>query len=139
VNYAVNLISREKPFNPHPAPLRAKTDPSKTNWATRWLLGVLLVLILTGCGGLVVSFVSNQLPPVTATGTVVAISLTSGNDQFGTLVTITAVTLANTGVSTTVNFCGDQQPQFLINSVVQVKFTTGNPCSVLMTVTVLST
>ena len=139
MNYAVNLITRKKPFNPDPAPLRAKTNPSKTIWATCGLLGLVLAFILTGCGGLVVRFVSNQLPPVTATGTVVAVGLTSGNDQFGTPVTITAVTLVNTGVSTTLNLCGNQETQFLINSVVQVKYTTGTPCFVLMTVTVLST
>ena len=139
MNDGVNLFSREKLFNPDPAPLRAKTNPLKAKWVTRGLLGLPLVFILIGCGGLVVRFVSNQLPPVTATGTVVAVGLTSGNDQFGTPVTITAVTLLNTGVSTTLNLCGNQEAQFLINSVVQVKFTTGTPCFVLMTVTVLST
>ena len=114
----------------------------RANWAARRLLAaqlLLSVLVLAGCGGLAISFVSNQLPPVTVTGTVITVSLTFGTDQFGTPVTITAVTLVNAGVSTTANLCGDQVSQFPIHSVLRVNFTTGSPCSILMSVTVLST
>ena len=97
----------------------------------------LSMAVLAGCGGLAVSFVSNQLPPGSATGTVVALSLTSGTDRFGTPVTITALTLINAGVSTTLNFCGNQESQFTINSVVRVNFTTGSPCWILNSVVVL--
>lgn len=119
-------------------------DPATTiaNWAARRLQAaqlLLSVLVLAGCGGLTISFVSNQLPPVSVTGTVVSVSLTFGSDRFGTPVTITAITLVNAGVSTTVNLCGDQASQFPIHSILRVNFTTGTPCSILMSVTVLST
>jgi len=120
----------------------ARTKHSRANWAARRFLAapiLLSVLVLAGCGGLAISFVSNQLPPVTVTGTVVTVALTFGTDRFGTPVTITAVTLTNAGVSTTVNLCGDQASQFAIHSVVRVTFTTGSPCSVLTSVTLLST
>ena len=94
--------------------------------------------LLVGCGGLAISFVSDQLPPGSATGTVAALNLTSGNDRFGTPVTITALTLVNAGMSTTLDFCGDQEGQFSINSVVRVTFTTGSPCWILNSVAALS-
>ena len=141
MNDPANLISRLELLNRDRGITHAKTNDSPMNWATRQQLVALLLLsalILAGCGGLAISFVSNQLPPGTATGTVVTVSLTSGNDRFGNPVTITALTLTNAGVSTTLNFCGNQESQFSINSVVQVTFTTGSPCWVLMKVVVLS-
>jgi hypothetical protein len=49
----------------------------------------------------------------------------------------TAVTVINVGTSVTVNFCGNQQNLFPLNTVVRADFTSGSTCSTVVSVVVI--
>lgn len=99
----------------------------------RILPALLVLLLLTGCGGLFVGFVSNpQISP--SSGIVIVVHLGSANDSTGQPVTLTAVTFSNGGLSSNVNFCGDQQGQFPLNRTVRAEFNPGTICSNLVSV-----
>jgi hypothetical protein len=68
------------------------------------------------------------------TGTVsfVALSVVSGSN--GTFVNVTGVTLLVPIGSNSLIFCGDQRPNFTMNTTVQVSFTSGQACSTLVSV-----
>lgn len=100
----------------------------------RFLLAFLLQasLLLAGCGQVFVGFVSNpQVPSSSVSGIVIVVHLGSANDVSGP-VTLTAVTFANGGLSSTVNFCGDQQSQFSMNHSMRADFHPGTVCSTLV-------
>lgn len=68
------------------------------------------------------------------TGTVSFVEISTVVDG-GTFVTVTFVTLVNTGVLTQTTFCGDQTAFFPMNQFVTARFTPGTPCfSVLQVV-----
>lgn len=101
----------------------------------RTLLIFLTSLLLTGCGGVFVGFVSNpQISPSSVSGIVIVVHLGSANDSTGQPVTFTAVTFSNGGFSSNVNFCGDQQSQFPLNRSVRAQFNPGTVCSNLISV-----
>jgi hypothetical protein len=99
---------------------------------------VLSGLFLTGCAGLPQDAVTNLQPPRSMSGKITAVSLVMLNETNGNILTTTAVTLVNAGLSSTVSFCGNQVSQFSISAVVQVTFTPADPCSVLGKVVVLN-
>jgi len=103
-------------------------------WAQ--LLLILLLAFAVGCGS--TFFVSGALnPPNTsvAIGTVSFVQFTSILGSDGILVNVTIVTLAVRAVPNTLTFCGNQVPQFAINTAVQVSFIPGTPpCSNLVSV-----
>lgn len=93
---------------------------------------------MISCGTVTVRFVSNpQVPPSTTSGTIITISLGSVTDIHGNPLTITTVNLINAGLSSTLNFCGDQLDRFPIGSVVRVDFTPDTPCFILVNVFIL--
>jgi len=96
---------------------------------------LLVLLLLTGCGQIFVGFVSNpQGPPLSVTGIVIVVHLETSNDVNGNSITFTAVTFSNGGLSSNVNFCGDQRSQFPLNRSVRADFHPGTVCSNLVVV-----
>ena len=96
---------------------------------------LMLSVLLSGCGQVFVGFVWN--PNGTTghiSGTVISVQLGFIDDRHGTSATFTAVTLVNGGVSTTMNFCGDQRSLFPMNQFVSVDFHNGPYCSTLTAV-----
>lgn len=90
-------------------------------------------LLLVGCGQVFVGFVSNpQIPSSSVSGIVIVVHLGSANEASSGPVTFTAVTFANGGLSSTVNFCGDQQGQFSLNHSMRADFQPGTVCSTLV-------
>lgn len=101
----------------------------------RTLLALLTSLLLTGCEGVFVGFVSNpQISSSSVSGIVIVVQLGSANDSTGQPVTFTSVTFSNGGLSSNVNFCGDQQSQFPLNRSVRAQFNPGTICSNLVSV-----
>ena len=92
-------------------------------------------LLLPGCGQVFVGFVSNpQLPSSSISGIVIVVRLGSPNDSNGQPVTLTTVTFSNAGLSSDMNFCGDQRGQFPLNQSVRAQFNPGAVCSNLVSV-----
>jgi hypothetical protein len=88
---------------------------------------------LLGCGS--TTFVGGAIHPsnvIVTNGTVsfVALSVVSGDN--GTFVNVTGVTLLEPLGTSSLTFCGDQRPSFIMNTTVQVSFTSGQSCSTLM-------
>lgn len=91
-------------------------------------------ILLAGCGQVFVGFVSNpQVSSSSVSGIVIIVHLESGNEISGPQ-SFTAVTFANGGLSSSVNFCGDQRPQFPLNQSMRAEFTPGPGCSTLVKV-----
>jgi len=101
----------------------------------RTFLALLTSLLLTGCGGIFVGFVSNpQISPSSVSGIVIVVHLETSSDVNGNSTTFTAVTFSNGGLSTNVNFCGDHRSQFPLNRSVRADFNPGPVCSNLVVV-----
>ena len=101
----------------------------------RTFLALLTSLLLTGCGGIFVGFVSNpQISPSSVSGVVIVVHLETTNDVNGNSITFTAVTFSNGGLSSNVNFCGDQRSQFPLNRSVRADFNPGTVCANLVVV-----
>jgi hypothetical protein len=101
----------------------------------RTLLALLTSLLLTGCGAVFVGFVSNpQIPPSSVSGIVIVVHLETSSDVNGNSTTFTSVTFSNGGLSSNVNFCGDQRSQFPLNRSVRADFNSGTVCSNLVLV-----
>jgi hypothetical protein len=97
-----------------------------------------LCLLLTGCGGVFVGFVSNPGGTMSASGTVVVVQLGFIRDPTGATINFTAVTLVNPGTAVTINFCGDQRSSFPMNRLVRADFNTGFYCSPLVAVVIMT-
>lgn len=95
-----------------------------------WLL--LLVLLISGCGNVFFQATFNPNTQ-TASGLVSFVQLTIVIDN-NVETQVTIVTLQSTFGSSNFTFCGDQQGQFPLNNVVQATFTSGQPCSNLLSV-----
>ena len=106
----------------------------------RFVLVQVLVLcvLLGGCSGFFVGFVSNQTGTVHVTGTVTIVQFGFVQDPTGLLINVTTVTFLDSANAVTINFCGDQRSQFPINRFVRADFNTGLTCSSLVAVVVIS-
>lgn len=101
----------------------------------RILPALLVLLLLTGCGQVFVGVVSSpQGQPLSVSGIVIVVHLETSSDVNGNSVTFTAVTFSNGGLSSNVNFCGDQRSQFPLNRIVRADFNPGTVCSNLVVV-----
>ena len=96
---------------------------------------VLSSLLLSGCGAVVVRGALNGDTVVTS-GVVSIVRLTFASDGNGGSLTVTVVTLVQSGAAQTMTFCGSQVGQFPMDAFVTAKFTNGQTCSNLVTVTV---
>jgi hypothetical protein len=96
---------------------------------------VLSSLLLAGCGTVVVRGALNGDNVVVASGVVSIVRLTFASDGKGTSITVTVVTLLQSGTAQTLTFCGSQVSQFPMDAFVTTRFTSGTTCSTLLTVT----
>jgi len=96
---------------------------------------ILFSLLLTGCGTVVVRGALNSDNTVVASGVVSIVHLTFASDGNGTSITVTAVTLLQSGTAQTLTFCGSQVSHFPMDTFVTARFTAGSTCSTLVTVT----
>lgn len=97
-----------------------------------------LSLLLSGCSGVFVGFVSNPGGTMSVSGTVSIVQLGVITDPTGATITFTAVTFVNPGTATTISFCGDQRSRFPINQFVRADFNTGVFCSALVAVVIIT-
>lgn len=103
-------------------------------------LGLVLVFIftLTGCGAVFVGFVWNPGGvPSSVSGTVTIVELGFVSDEQGDIANVTRVTLVDLGAAKAMTFCGDQRTFFPINQSLRAEFTSGTPCSTVMSVVFL--
>ena len=102
------------------------------------LLVPLLVcsLLLSGCGAVIVNGTINS-GAVTASGVVSIVRLTLASNGTGSSITVTVVTLVQSGTAQDLTFCGSQVNLFPMNTAVTTKFTQGSPCSTLISVSSL--
>jgi len=95
----------------------------------RLLVAVLLASLVisnAGCSGVFV--VRGAIPNHSiVTGTVSFVELSTVIDG-GVFVTVTIVTLVNSGVPTNATFCGDQTAFFPTDQFVTATFSPGTPC-----------
>ena len=102
----------------------------ESRWlVTRLLAAVLLCFVIvsnSACNG--VFRVQGAIPNHSiVTGTVSIVELSTVIDG-GIFVTVTIVTLINTGIPTRTTFCGDQTAFFPTDQFVTASFTPGTPC-----------
>ncbi len=97
----------------------------------RRFLAVLLIG-LTGCGGVKFAFRSNLPaggPTFSVSGFVTVIQFSAVIDH-GSFIDVTLVTFDQTGgIPSTVTFCGKMTNQFVMNSFTTVDFTRGPTCA----------
>jgi hypothetical protein len=95
----------------------------------RLLTVILLCVVIvssTGCNG--VFRVQGAIPNHSVvTGTVSIVELSTVIDG-GVFITVTLVTLVNTGIPSQTTFCGDQTAFFPRDQFVTASFTPGTPC-----------
>ena len=95
---------------------------------------VLFSVLPTGCGTVVVRGALND-NVVVASGVVSIVRLTFASDGNGESVTVTVVTLLQSGSAQTLTFCGSQVNQFPMDTFVTTRFTPGTPCASIVAVT----
>lgn len=96
---------------------------------------ILFSLLLTGCGTVVVRGALNSDNTVVTSGVVSIVHLTFASDGNGASITVTAVTLLQSGTAQTLTFCGSQVSHFPMGTFVTARFTAGTTCATLITVT----
>ena len=89
-------------------------------------------LLLTGCGTIIVRGALNDTTSVS--GTVSIVNLSVASDGNGASITVTVVTLLQTGTAQTLTFCGSQVSQFPMDTFVTARFTPGTTCSTIVSV-----
>ena len=97
---------------------------------------ILSSLLLAGCGTFVIGGALNGDNAAVASGMVSIVRLTFASDGNGASITVTVVTLAQSGTTQTLTFCGSQVSQFPMDAFVTTRFTSGQTCSTLLSVTV---
>jgi hypothetical protein len=95
------------------------------------VLVVGLLLLSAGCGAVLVGGAITTGTTIQGTVSIVQLTDVNGNVQ------VTAVTLLQSGFSSTMSFCGDQTGRFPLTQTVQVNFNPGQPCSTILFVVVI--
>ena len=94
-----------------------------------------LLFCSLGCG---VFFISGAIQTgSTIHGSVTSVTVSSVMNGTGGTTQVTFVTFLQNAVPTTVDFCGNQAPQFPLSRTVNVNFNPGQFCAVIVTVVVL--
>lgn len=96
---------------------------------------VLPLLMLAGCGAIIVGGTLNGGNAVVASGVVSVVRLTFASEGNGASITVTVVTLSQSGSAQDFTFCGSQGSQFPMDRFVTTRFTAGTTCSTLLSVT----
>ena len=101
-----------------------------------FFLALRLVLTLPGCGNI---FIRGALPAGSSTvsGSISVVQLSAVIGENGTTVQVTFVTFFQSGISSTVGFCGDQRSQFPMQQSVRADFNPGTPCASIVTVVII--
>ena len=101
-----------------------------------FFLALFLLLILPGCGNI---FIRGALPASSSTvnGSVSVVQLSAVIGENGTTVQVTFVTFMQSGISSTVGFCGDQRSRFPMQQIVRAEFTPGTPCNSIVTIVII--
>ena len=101
-----------------------------------FFLALWLLLTLPGCGNI---FILGALPANSSTvsGSVGVVQLSAVIGQNGTTVQVTFVTFLQSGISSTVGFCGDQRSRFPMQQVIRAEFTPGTPCNSIITIVII--
>src|SRR3954468_15091243 len=100
----------------------------------RLLFSLLLVAVLSACGGYTRVGFFFYPGPSSVNGTVSIVHVTVIGGNGGASVTITAVTLIGNGTANDVNFCGDHRDQFPMDTTVTATFTPGTNCNTIISV-----
>jgi hypothetical protein len=121
-------MERRAPAEPVPPP----------RWrypVNRLLVSLLLACLLStiSCGDIFVRGAIN-LGAQSAGGTISIVQFSADN---GSGVSVTIITLTGDRVANTLSFCGDQRTLFPLDKQVQVRFTAGQPCATVLTVTLV--
>jgi hypothetical protein len=91
----------------------------------------LLCCVSVGCGYVAVSGAINpNTQMVAGLVSIVQFQFVNGSTS------VTVVTLVGSGTAQTLQFCGDQRPQFPVNQRVNASFHPGAPCNTLVAVNV---
>ena len=93
---------------------------------------ILCVMLAVSCGDVFVRGAINA-GSQSVNGTVSIVQFSTGSGS----VSITIITLTNSGTASTLNFCGDQRSLFPTNRQVQVSFTPGTPCDNVLAVNLM--
>ena len=101
-----------------------------------FFLALCLVLTLPGCGNI---FIRGALPAGSSTvsGSISVVQLSAVIGENGASVEVTFVTFLQSGLSSTVGFCGDQRDQFPMQQIVRADFNPGTPCASIVTVVII--
>jgi hypothetical protein len=105
----------------------------------RSLQSLLLIgaLLLTGCDGVVIFGAIPSTTPVTVSGFVSIVQVTTIGSGGATTIFVTAVTFlpfAQSGTASTVSFCGNVGNQFVLNTFTTVSFTRGPGCATIIAI-----
>ena len=97
---------------------------------------LIAVICLTACNGVV--FFSAGFHPtntlVTVSGVVSVVQITTITGAGGTTTLVTVVTFIQTGTASTINFCGNFETQFVVNTFTTVDFNQGQPCATVVAI-----
>lgn len=91
---------------------------------------------LTGCDGVVIFWAVPSTTPVTVSGFVSIVQITTiGTGQTTTFVTaVTFLPFAQSGTASTISFCGNVGNQFVLNAFTTVSFTRGPGCATIIAI-----
>jgi hypothetical protein len=96
-------------------------------------LGFALLAALCGCGSKF--FIRGAINTGTVSGTVSAVQLNIVSNN-GASVTVTLVTFLESGMPSTMNFCGDQRSLFPLDQFVRASFTPTPECASIVQITI---
>ena len=101
------------------------------------VLVVLLIIVHSGCGS--TFFVGGVFDPGGSiiTGSVSIVQLTTVVGPDGSTVQVTFVTFLQSGMASTMGFCGDQRSQFPLDQTVRANFNPGQPCATLIVIVII--
>lgn len=96
---------------------------------------VSLAALLPGCGNI---FIHGAIQPgfSTVSGAVSAVQLSVVVSDNGTMVSVTFVTLVQSGTSSTIGFCGDQVDLFPLDQTIRADFNPGPTCASVLSVVI---
>ncbi len=97
-----------------------------------FVLSSLLAASLSGCGDVIFRGTLNS-DFSSVSGTISQVTLTT-LPQNGTTIVVTIVIFEEVLGFSTVNFCGDAQLRFPMNSFAEVNFQPGQPCSTVIAI-----
>jgi hypothetical protein len=93
-------------------------------------------ICLTGCEGVVIFGAVPSTTPVTVTGFVTIVQVTTiGSGATTTFVTaVTFLPFSQSGTASTISFCGNVGNHFVLNTFTTVNFTRGPGCATIIAI-----